>query len=193
MIEQQKRGRLQLLLLAAVFFGPVLIAWLLYDPTGSRPAGDTTAHGELLTPVRLVPDANLRVAREDQDSPYPGRWTLVHTGEGACGETCRQALYETRQVRKALGKEDRRVQRILFLSSDAPLDPAVAGEHPSLLVFAADHALAHKFVTAAAPDDAGDIYLVDPLGNLIMRFPAGTGMKGIHRDLKKLLTISQIG
>jgi len=193
MTEQQKRGRLQLLLLAAVFFGPVLIAWLLYDPNGSRPAGESTANGELLTPVRLVPDANLRVAREDQDSPYPGRWTLVHTGEGACSETCREALYETRQVRKALGKEDRRVQRILFLASDAPLDPAVAHEHPGLLIFAADHALAREFVTAAAPEDAGDVYLVDPLGNLIMRFPTGTGMKGIHRDLKKLLTISHIG
>lgn len=193
MIEQQKRGRLQLVLLAAVFFGPILIAWLLYDPSGNTPTGETTANGELLTPVPLVPDANLRVAREDQDSPYPGRWTLVHTGADACAASCRQALYETRQVRKALGKEDRRVQRILFLDSTAPLDPAVTAEHPGLLVFAADGALAQEFLAAATPDNAGDVYLIDPLGNLIMRFPADLSMKGIHRDLKKLLAISHIG
>ncbi len=193
MSDQRKKGRLQLLLLAAIFFGPVLLAWLLYNPDGNSTSGSSTAHGELITPVKLVPDANLSVPREQQDSPYPGLWTLVHVGTGDCGELCQKSLYETRQVRRSLGKEDRRIQRIFFLTDDTPLDATIAEQHPALTVFASEQILTGEFITAIEPYDTRDVFLIDPLGNLIMRFTPDTGMKGIHKDLKKLLKISQIG
>ena len=193
MSDQRKKGRLQLLLLAAIFFGPVLLAWLLYNPDGGATSGSSTAHGELITPVKLVPDANLSVPREQQDSPYPGLWTLVHVGTGACGKLCQKSLYETRQIRRSLGKEDRRVQRIFFLNDDTPLDAAIAEQHPALKIFASNQILTSEFITAIEPYDTRDVFLIDPLGNLIMRFVPDTDMKGIHKDLKKLLKISQIG
>ncbi len=193
MANLNKGGRLQLILIAAVFLGPFLLAWLLYDPDSGWMPETTTAHGELITPVKLVPDANLSVPRNEQDSPYPGIWTLVHVGNGACDETCMKSLYKTRQVRKSLGKEDRRVQRILFLSNETPLDPAIAEHHPGLKVYSADQALTGEFILAIEPYDTRDIFLIDPLGNLIMRFTSGTGMKDMFKDLQKLLKISQIG
>jgi len=193
MTDRRRNGRLQLVLLAAIFFGPVILAWLLYNPTGSSLPVDTTAHGELIAAVKLVPDASLSVAREDQDSPYPGLWTLVHVGNGTCDEPCQKSLYETRQIRRSLGKEDRRVQRIFFLIGDTPFDTAIAEQHPALKIFASDQALTGEFIAAIEPYDTRDIFLIDPLGNLIMRFTPDTGMKGIHKDLKKLLKISQIG
>lgn len=191
-MSERGTGRLQLLLIAAVFFGPVLLAWLLYDPGGVSP-GRSTAHGELITPVKLVADENLSVAREDQDSPYPGRWTLAHVGDGTCDERCVSSLYETRQVRKSLGKEDRRVQRIFFLTDDTPLAASVLEQHPGLLVFDVNDPLTDDFVAAIQQYDTQDVFLIDPLGNLIIRFTPNTGMKGMHQDLKKLLKISQIG
>jgi len=193
MSEPRKNGRLQLILIGAVFFGPLLLAWLLYNPDGGRPPSGTTAHGELITPVKLVPDANLRVPREEQDSPYPGRWTLVHVGDGTCGEPCAQSLYETRQVRKSLGKEDRRVQRIFFLTGDTPLDATIVEQHPGLKIFASGHTLTGEFIAAIEPYGTRNVFLIDPLGNLIMRFSLDTGMKNMHKDLTKLLRISKIG
>jgi hypothetical protein len=192
-MPEQRKGRLQLLLLATIFFGPVILAWLLYEPGGGLQPGDTTAHGELITPVKLVPDENLRVSRDEQDSPYPGLWTIVHIGDGTCDESCAESLYETRQVRKALGKEDKRVQRIFFLVDDTPLNKTIVEQHPSLKVFTADDELALEFITAIEPYNTRDVFLIDPLGNLIMRFTPETGMKDMHKDLKKLLKVSHIG
>jgi len=193
MANLNKGGRLQLILIGAVFLGPMILAWLLYDPDGGWLPEGSTAHGELITPIKLVPDANLSVPRDEQDSPYPGSWTLVHVGDGACGETCSKSLYKTRQVRKSLGKEDRRVQRIFFLTDETPFDPVMAEHHPGLEIITADQALADEFIKAIEPYDTRDIFLVDPLGNLIMRFTAGTGMKDMFKDLQKLLKISKIG
>jgi len=193
MTDPRKKGRLQLVLIGAVFFGPLLLAWLLYDPGNGRQPVSTTAHGELITPVKLVPDANLNVPREKQDSPYPGRWTLVHVDDGACGELCTQSLYETRQVRKSLGKEDKRVQRIFFLTGDTPLDATIVEQHPGLTIFAPAHTLTGEFMAAIEPYGTSNVFLVDPLGNLIMRFAPDTGMDDMHKDLKKLLRISKIG
>lgn len=193
MADPRKKGRLQLVLIGAVFFGPLLLAWLLYDPGSGLQPVSTTAHGELITPVKLVPDANLSVPREEQDSPYPGRWTLVHVDNGTCSELCTQLLYETRQVRKSLGKEDKRVQRIIFLTGDTPLDATLVEQHPGLTIFAADHTLTGEFIAAIESYGTGNVFLVDPLGNLIMRFAPDTGMKDMHKDLKKLLRISKIG
>ena len=193
MTDPRTGGRLQLLMIAAIFIGPMIVAWLLYSPEGDWQPPSSTANGELLEPITLVTDEQLNVPREEQNSPYPGLWTLVQVGSGACDEYCSRSLYETRQVRKAMGKEDTRVQRIMLLTDDLPLRENVAREHPGLILFRANSEWTLAFVAAIELQSSNDVYLVDPLGNLIMRFPAGTPMKDMHKDLKKLLSISQIG
>lgn len=193
MTDTVRKGRRTLLLLALVFLGPMAVAMVLYF-TGFqvRPAG-TTEHGVLYQPARQTPEVAMTLPGEPGASAtLRGKWTLIVVGPGDCDAGCRQALVEMRQVRRALGKDMDRVQR-LFVVTEGSADGAfLAAEHPGLGVLADDPGVAALAGTAGTLA-SGDIVLADPLGNLVMRYPAGTGMKGIHADLKHLLKISTIG
>lgn len=193
MTDSVRKGRRTLLLLAAVFLGPMAVAMVLYF-TGFqlRPAG-TTQHGEFYQPARPTPELALTLPGEAGGSvPLRGKWTLIYVGDGACDGGCRQALVEMRQVRRALGRDMDRVQRLFVVTAGSADAQFLAREHPGLALLDDGPAVAGLtgVIGATAP---GDIVLADPLGNLVMRYPAGTGMKGIHDDLKHLLKISTIG
>ena len=196
-----RRGRRQLLALAALFFVPLGVAfWMYYGPAGWRPAGDASK-GDLIDPAR--PLATLALPTMDgtvTDAGFlRGKWTMLYVGDGLCDDRCRQALYLMRQSRIALNKDMDRVQRV-FLVTDRCCDRGfLASEHPDLLVArvedAASAALLEPFpsydgVPVAA---AGRIYLVDPLGNLLMSYAPTAPDKALLSDLKKLLRLSHIG
>ncbi len=128
-----------------------------------------------------------------------GKWTLIYIGSGDCAEPCREALYNLRQIRLALGKDMGRVQRLFFYGGACCDDQFFAAEHPDLLLASADPAtraaLLAVFPTydGTAADAAGRSYLVDPLGNLMMSYPADAAPKGMLKDLKRLLRLSHIG
>jgi hypothetical protein len=107
----------------------------------------------------------------------------------ACGEACARKLYATRQARTMTGKDRERVQRVwLVTGSDAP-PPELAAAHPDLRI-----ALAASPVLAALPaDPEGGIFLIDPLGNLILRYPADPDIKKLNHDIGRLLYASHIG
>lgn len=187
------QGRRTLLLLAVVFLGPMAVAMVLYF-TGFewRPDGGTQ-HGELYEPARPLPDLGLALLGEGAGhGTLHGKWTLIHVGPGDCDAGCRQALVEMRQVRRALGRDMDRVQRLYLVRGGSADREALAAEHPGLAL-AADAAAVPDLLQVIGPVAAGDILLTDPLGNLVMRYPAGTAMKGIYQDLQRLLKISTIG
>jgi cytochrome oxidase Cu insertion factor (SCO1/SenC/PrrC family) len=199
---QRRRGRRQLLMLAALFFVPLLVAfWLYYGPGDWRPSGGTNK-GDLFEPAVPLPDVAL--ARPDGTSTAPGflrdKWTIAYLGDGACDERCRQALYLTRQTRIALNKDMDRVQRV-FLATGACCDHAfLRSEHPDLLVVllgadADSQAMLAKFPSQAgvAPTAAGRVYVIDPLGNLVLSYSAEAPDKALLMDVKKLLRLSHIG
>ena len=196
-----RRGRRQLLALAALFFVPLAIAfWMYYGPTGWRPAGDASK-GDLIDPARPLPEIALPTMDGGTTAPafLRGKWTMLYVGDGLCDERCRKALYLTRQSRIALNKDMDRVQRV-FLVTDRCCDRAfLAAEHPDLVVArvedAASAALLGPFpVYGGVPlAAAGRIYLVDPLGNLLMSYAATAPDKALLTDLKKLLRLSHIG
>jgi hypothetical protein len=193
MTDTVRQGRRTLLLLALVFLGPMAFAMVLYF-TGFqvRPSG-TTEHGELFQPARPTPEVAMTLPGEaDRSVPLRGKWTLIYVGDGGCDAACRQALVEMRQVRRALGRDMDRVQRLFVVTAGSADAAFLAREHPGVGVLAGgpDVAALAGVIGVVAP---GDIVLADPLGNLVMRYPAGTGMKGIHGDLKHLLKISTIG
>jgi hypothetical protein len=193
MNEAVRRGRHTLLLLAVVFLGPMGVAMALYFSGFQwRPDG-STAHGELYEPVRPLPRLQGLVAADGREQAVlRGKWTLLYIGSGACETPCREALVATRQVRRALGRDLVRVQRA-YLAPHSPGEATdLASEHPDLvLVSHAADVAAVVAITGAA--QAGDVFLADPLGNLVMRYPAGSPMKGLHADLQRLLKISTIG
>jgi len=189
----RRKGRRTLLLLAIVFLGPMALAMVLWFTGFEWRPEATTEHGILYRPARPLPEASLRVADGSGTSAaLRGKWTLIYIGPGACGAACREALVEMRQVRRALGRDMSRVQRLYLVTGGEPDLQFLAAEHPGIGVLGPGPE-AVSLTGIIGETGPGEILLADPLGNLVMRYSAGTGMKGIHADLEHLLRISTIG
>ena len=192
-MNQPSRARLKLLLLAALFFAPVVgaIGIFFYAPEWFS---GRVNYGTLVSPARPVPDLALADAA---GAPAPEallhKWSLVYLARATCDEACNARLVLTRQVRLALNEKRVRVQRV-YLAPDAAAaaraKAELSAEHPDLVIVVGAGPAAKDFFQ---PTDPQALYLVDPLGNWLMAYTGAVEHKGLHRDLKKLLRISQVG
>ena len=183
-------GRLQLTLIAAVFFGPLLFAaWLYFQGDLMQPTNRSN-HGALLEPIVNLGD-------ELPESPLHahnrGHWVLLYGYREACNEDCRDALHTIRQSRLMLGKEMDRVLRV-FLHGDTPPDTVLLADEHQGLVTLVDNRLA-QLLTDKKPTElpAGGYYLIDPLGNLVMYFRPDINPREMVDDISHLLRLSRIG
>jgi hypothetical protein len=169
--------------LAALFLLPLAVAFFAYYGTSWRPAGRVN-HGVLITPVRALPALG----------EFRGHWSLVYVGDGACDADCRRTLYVIRQTRLGLNNDMTRVERVFVVTGNCCAREFLAREHPGLKVLEAsgapDAALPREF---PAEGRAYSVYIVDPLGNLMMSYDARQNPHGLLEDLKKLLRLSHIG
>ncbi|MGI9247250.1 MAG: SCO family protein [Steroidobacteraceae bacterium] len=199
----RRRGRSQLILLAALFFLPLLVAfWLYYGAGGWRPVGSTNK-GDLLDPAIPLPPAALMQPDGAATSPdflRSGKWTIAYLGDGACDERCRKALYLSRQSHIALNKDMDRVQRVFLVTAHCCDGDYLRTEHPDLLIARLgddpeSQALLARFPVLGGepPAAAGRTYVIDPLGNLVLSYPPGAPDKALLTDVKKLLRLSHIG
>ncbi|MGH8454340.1 MAG: SCO family protein, partial [Nevskiales bacterium] len=199
------RGRRRLLLLVLLFAAPVLSAYALYfcAPEDWQPQGRTN-RGHLISPVRPVEALALHDVNGGRldTSLFQQKWTLLLIGPSACDEACANTLYNTRQVRTALGKDTHRVQR-LYVATDRAhieeLQALLAREHPDLKLAVVEGAEIYgidRWLTAedrSPLKNASDIYLLDPHGNWFMYYTAQDPPRGLLKDLKKVLRLSKIG
>ncbi|HEY0767273.1 MAG TPA: hypothetical protein VGD47_04900 [Steroidobacteraceae bacterium] len=203
----RERNLRTLAALAALFLLPLVMALLTYYGTGWRPARRVN-HGVLITPTRPLPPLTLpRVtlapaARLSQsngagaayETPFRGRWSLVYVGNGACDSACRQALYVMRQTRLALNNDMTRLARVFLASADCCAREFLAREQAGLEVLdaagPAGTALLREF---PSPGREHVLFVVDPLGNLMMSYDARQDPHGLLEDLTKLLKLSHIG
>ncbi len=123
---------------------------------------------------------------------------LLYAGSAsACDARCHTALYDLRQVRLALGKDMGRVETVLLLDGapDAALRQWLADEHAVMTIGVADVGMQNQLLEAFGRADASSdwIYLIDPLGNLLMRYPVTVEPRGVLKDLQRLLKWSRIG
>jgi len=195
--RDDRRQRRVLIGLALLFFAPVGISFYLYYGHSTLQPGRRVNVGELVRPPRLLPSAALTLAESGSTTPelLLHKWTLLYLGGGACDARCREALYDTRQVRLALDRDMDRVQRV-FIADEPCCDLRFLGDqHPDLITVRADAAAATliALLPGAADHGAGRVYVVDPLGNLMMYYPADARPKGILEDMKRLLRLSHIG
>lgn len=199
-IEPRRSGRWIVPIIALLFMGPLVAAWLLYTgPLEWRPEGRTHA-GQLIDPARPLPPVSLSTIEGEATSPdfLKGKWTMAYVGHGDCDDRCRQALIDMRQVRLALGKDMDRVQR-LFLFSETCCDRAfVETEHPGLIAAWADEINGRQLLGAFPVydrpiEEAGRIYLIDPLANLMMSYSAEVPASEILADIERLLRLSNVG
>jgi hypothetical protein len=175
--EAVRRGRARLALLALFFLLPVagstLVWWLDLVP------GSVSNYGTLLPP-RPVP--------LPASSALKGKWVLVQFDAGACDAACERKLYFMRQVRRAQGREMPRVARLWLVTDGATPAPA--------LLTAIEGTVVAPAGAAAWPAEGAvtdHIYLVDPLGNLMMRFPRDPDPARVIKDLNRLLKASSFG
>jgi hypothetical protein len=204
-LAARARGRRQLLLIAGLFFVPLAISFAMYYGNLWRPA-ESSNHGVLITPavpLAHAPLASVVAGGAEPAGPEPrgaassgdllrGKWSLVYVGDGACDAACREALVFGRQVRLTLNNEMSRVQRVFLASANCCDNAYFGAEHPGMIVAdaAASAALLAQFPTA---ERAESLFIVDPLGNLMMRYDTRASAKGLQSDLKKLLKLSHIG
>jgi hypothetical protein len=188
------RGRRTLLIVAAIFFVPLVMAFALYYGQLWRPSG-SSSEGELITPARPLAVAGLRRVDGTAASPqvFADKWTLIYIGDGACDAACRNALVFARQSRLALNNEMTRVQRVFLATGNCCANDYFAAEHPGLIALDASSPDAAKLLAQFPADRAHSLFIVDPLGNLMMRHDASHTTKGLLTDLKKLLKLSHIG
>jgi len=189
--SQPKRGRLQLVLIAAVFLGPLLIAAVLYfQGAALQPAGRTN-HGALLEPyINVTAElSGLRVG-EHYDTTS---WLLLYANPNLCDDRCRNALYTLRQSRLMLGKEMDRLQRVFLRGDTAPDTVFVAEEHQGLITIEGGSLTGLLNNKRPADLPAGGYFLIDPHGNLVMYFRPDIDPADMVDDIKHLLRLSRIG
>jgi hypothetical protein len=191
--DKKPNTRLVPALMALLFFGPLAIAIAMYYSGGARwrPQG-SIAHGTLLAQPRTLPGEVMLLA-DGATAGFTGKWSLLYVGRGDCDDACKETLYRTRQVRRALGKEMARVQRFFIATGGEPNPGFVAADHPGLLVMAEGLAARDVVLATLGAFSEGEVFIADPLGNVVLRFPANTAMKDMYDDLKLLLKASQIG
>jgi cytochrome oxidase Cu insertion factor (SCO1/SenC/PrrC family) len=195
------RGRWQVVLLAAVFALPPVLAYVLYH-SGWRPSSPRS-HGELVQPPRPLEDAALTAldGKPMRLNELRGKWTLFYFGPAECLKPCTDNLYKMRQVHIAQGKDMERVQRVFIVTDPKALDALryTIKDYTDTIVLrgspAVIESLARQFaVNAGSPlDNLHRIYLVDPLGNLMMSYPDDADPTGLRKDLGRLLRTSQVG
>ena len=117
-----------------------------------------------------------------------GKWVLAMAAPGGCDAACQQRLYATRQARMIQGREMDRVTRVWFVTDDAPPPPALLAQHPDVVAVRVPTG-----ALAAWGKGADRIYVVDPLGNLVLAFPRDPDIKAMAKDLTRLLKASRIG
>ncbi len=140
-----------------------------------------------------MPDASLNAldGSSFRLSGFRGKWLLVQIGSGRCAEECVKRLFLMRQVRVMQGKERDRLEALWVLDDHAALDAGLLRAYEGVRIGRAGAALLQLF---PAPDDPKQhVYLVDPLGNLMLRFPIDADPRRVSRDLARLLQVSHVG
>lgn len=182
------------LLVLLLFAGPLIAAaWLYYAGQSWQPAGRSN-NGLLLEPfVNLNEQPGVPALTRLTGDSSDGYWVLIYVGRSACAADCEEALHRLRQTRLMLGNDMNRVVRV-FLRGDATADTVrTDAQHPGLITIS--DARLGDLLDARRPAGvaAGGLYFVDPLGNLVMYFPADLDPARMVEDIEHLLELSRIG
>jgi hypothetical protein len=189
--KQRNRNRWVLGLFLLICAAPIVASYLAYYVV--KPTSRTN-YGTLIEPQRPVPPL---VATTLDGQPFDlstlaGRWLMISVDQAHCGVPCATKLFEMRQLRLIVGKDQDRIERVWFITDEAAVPAAVLAAYPGTVMLRADEAELSKWLPA---DDsiANHLYLVDPHQHLMMSYPNDPDPYRIKRDLVKLLGASEIG
>ncbi len=194
-------NRKRLLIIFAWFLIPLFgaFAWYKLLPDNYRPAR-TTNNGDILEFIFTLE----KFSHQDTTGATFSNidiekvWTLVHFVNGDCDQNCSQSLYNTRQLRISLGKDIDRLNRVVILTPQGQTDSnqRMWASHPDLRVLIANQngvkSQIQRNISDITIEDTA-LFLIDPLGNVMMHFSAKLTPKEIKKDIRKLFKLSHIG
>lgn len=192
--KQQKKGRWRLFLVIAICASPLIASYLTYYVI--KPEGRTN-YGALIDP-RNHPVPMLSATTLDGKpsglEALKGKWIMLQVSDAQCAEPCQKRLHDMRQLRLAQGKEMDRIERVWLITDDKPLETLLMREYDGTHMLRVRPEVLKAWLPVEQGTVAADhIYMIDPLGNLMMRFPKDADPNKIKKDLAKLLKASRIG
>jgi hypothetical protein len=188
--RRTRLGRIKMLLVLLVCASPVVASYLAYYVF--KP-GARTNYGDLILPTRAMPALQLQTL---DGKPVPakslqGQWLLLVVGPSRCDDACEKRLFMQRQLREMLGRERDRMDKLWLLTDGQPLAPALQAAlsaAPATTVLRADAAEVAAWLAPAQGQALQDhLYLVDPMGEWMLRLPAGADPSKAKRDLERLM------
>lgn len=192
-----------LVLVLLISIAPVIAAFVVYFNPSLQPGGSTN-YGTLVQPQRPLPSNEQLTVTTLDGQPFDlnelrGQWLLVAADQGACPESCAKKLFILRNTHAMTGKNVKRVKRVWFVTDDAPVPDKVLDAYAGTVMLRAkpeqlDAFLAGQALTAGNQSGLLEpIWIIDPLGNLMMQYPKDPDPLKVRKDLGKLLHNSQIG
>lgn len=193
-LNSKHAGRWKLLLVLAVCAAPMLLSYLFYFVI--KPEGRTN-YGVILDP-RSYPmpklDAHLLGGESKELDAYKGKWILLQADSGECADACKKKMYDMRQLRLIQGKEMDRIERVWLITDNKPVDTVLIREYDGMRMLSVSQDKLKSWLPVDANTVISDhIYMIDPLGNLMMRFPKDADPNKVKKDIGKLLKASAIG
>jgi hypothetical protein len=194
--RRTRLGRTKMLLVLLVCAAPVIASYLTYFVV--RPQGRSN-YGELIVPPRPLPPAGELPLADLRGRPVDavslrGQWLLVVVAGADCDTVCEKALLLQRQLRETLGKERDRVDKVWFVTDSRPVRPevlqAVSSGTPATVLRVPPEALARWLTPASSHALEEHMFVVDPMGQWMMRAPPDPDPARLKRDIERLLRAS---
>ncbi len=176
-MDRRAKGRLKLSCIIAVFIIPLGLAWHFYDSRILHES-DKVNHGRLIQPPWKIQDYT--------KEGWPNIWSFIYVPKGDCQTQCKHALTTMRQVRLVLGKDQNRVRNMVL----------VTGKPEKILSDLLKDEFKNTKQLSIAPNNpflADHIYVVDPLGNVILDYSGNIQPKAVLKDMQRLLKVSRVG
>jgi len=197
----RKLSRAKLLGLMGLYAAPLILAWIWFLYVSNNEGAGVSVNGELIHPAVPLESFDLASAAKPDWGldDIRGKWSMVYFTDQECDQNCETALYNMRQIRLSTGRRMERVQRVLVTPAWQEMQKKLQNASEGLQVVGGDtnniDVLQSQFASAQSNMAVceGCMYLVDPNGNLMMRFAADLPPAKILKDLKHLLKTSRIG
>lgn len=199
--SSRRNARLIIVVVVLMFTAPIATSWYLFYFTDlSKARGES--HGEMYQPLRQLSDAPLfdPFAEKPGEDHLHGKWTLLYISHGQCDEVCKENIYRMRQIRLAVIRYADRLQRVWMTDvADTGLLKNLLQEYQGtklLDINRVRNVLSLEQFALGEDDDplyADHLYVIDPFGNLVLRYRMDADPVGIIKDLRRLLRNSRVG
>jgi hypothetical protein len=196
--ERKTGSRWMLILIFFICAVPFLLALVLFQ--NPQWLSSRTNYGNLIVPAVPVDRSKLSgfdaFSRQNLNE-IKGHWVLLHVvTAGGCQKVCKESLYKTKQIRLMLNKDLLRVRRVVMLGEGA--DEQQAGDRWQddqylLRLHPGEGVIELLSEAIGRPLEEGMVFVMDPMGNVLLWYPPGFDPYGVKKDLKRLLSVSQIG